>query len=80
MPPCPPAGDAPVTKILKHSLKINRQEKCSTNFLVIVAWYMRKLRSFENFAKIYARLEDLLSFEKRITQNLSSRRMTSSSN
>ena len=68
-------GDLPL-----QPLKIKQQDKCSTNFLVIVTWYTRKLRSFENFAKIYARSAELLSFEKRITQNLSSRRMTSSSN
>ena len=61
------------------NLKIKRQEKCTTDFLVIVTYYRRKLRSFENFAKIYARYPELLSFKKRITQNLSSRRKTSSS-
>ena len=35
--------------------------------------HTRKLRSFENFAKFYARLAELLSFEKHNTQNLSSR-------
>ena len=39
--------------------------------------YMSDLRSFENFAKIYARLAKLLSFEERNTQTLASRRMTS---
>ena len=62
------------------ALKIKQQKKCSTNFLVNVTQYTCKLRSFKNFAKFYARLAELLSFQKRNTQNLSSRRMTSFTN
>ena len=56
-----------------EGLKIQRQENSNAKFLVVAS----KLKNSANFAKIYARLAKLISFEEHYTQNLASCRMTS---